>query len=65
MKHQFNLKQKEPLNILPSIKCFDPSELRRFIYGLKPAVYNQVPMAVATVEPELEYFDFDEIFLVE
>jgi hypothetical protein len=32
---------------------------------LKPAVYNQVPMAIATVEAELEYFDFDEIFLVE
>jgi hypothetical protein len=25
LKQQFNLKTKEPLNILPSIKCFDPS----------------------------------------
>jgi len=57
------LRQNEPLNILPNIRCFEPSDLRRFTYGLKPAVYNQVPMIVNPAEIELEYFDFDEIFL--
>jgi hypothetical protein len=53
------------MQIQPNIKCFEPSELRRFTYGLKPAVYNQVPMIFNPTEVELEYFDFDEIFLLE
>ncbi len=40
LRQQLFLRQSEPLKILPGLKCFDPSDLRRFTYGLKPAVYN-------------------------